>query len=180
VAIAAAVVGMGALESTGSAQPRSSARAVAGEAALAKQVLGARSGAARAHLASAAPSGRILGQFVGHSNLPAIATLSRDGKTLQLAIGFDMACTPSKNKFNSNDLWKVPISKKGNVSASAKFVPYQSLQGGTDKITGKFDRKHDTFTGTWDMHLIYTLQSAQGVQSTDQCDSGAVKLKLTN
>jgi len=30
------------------------------------------------------------------------------------------------------------------------------------------------------MHLNYTVQSAQGVQSTDQCDSGAVKVKLAN
>lgn len=180
VAIAGALAGVGALVSTGSAQPGSAARGAAAEAALANHVLGVRSGpAADAHLASASRGGRILGQFVGHSDLPAIASLSRDGKTLELAIGFDMTCKPSGNKFNSNDLWKVPIDKKGGVSALATFNPDQSLQGGTDKITGKFDRKHDTFTGTWDMHLIYTIQNA-GAQSTDQCDSGAVKLKLTN
>jgi len=183
LAITVALVGVGALVSTGSAQPGSAARGTAGEAALANRALAARAGAAaRAHLTSVtAPAGRILGQFVGHSELPAIATVSKDGKSLQLAIGFDMTCKPSGNEFNSNDFWvKVPIGKKGGVSVSAAFNPDQSLQGGTDKLTGKFDRKHDTFTGTWDMHLNYTVQSAQGVQSTDQCDSGAVKVKLAN
>jgi hypothetical protein len=181
-AIAIAVLGVGAFVSTGSAQPGSGATSAGGEAALATHALQARYGTATpARLAAAAPAAHILGQFIGKTGLPAIATLSRNRKTLRIAIGFNMSCNPSGNKFNSNDNWdKLSIGKNGAVHAFATFRAIGSLQGGTDTLTGKFDRKHDTFTGTWDMHLIFSVQNAQGAQSTDQCDSGAVRFKLSN
>jgi hypothetical protein len=180
VVLAIVPLGVAAFVSAGSAAPRVAQNPTAGEASLATHVLSARLGSARvAHLAVAVPAGHILGAFLGKNLDPVVAELTNRGKKLQISIGFEMACSPSGNQFNSNDWAKVKLAKNGSFHANALYSPQGNFQGGTDTFSGKYDRKHNTLTGTWALHLIFTIQNGT-TPTTDTCDSGPVKFKLSN
>jgi hypothetical protein len=173
VLIVFVLIAVGVFVSTVSAQPQAGqVRAThvrsASPAALAAVAI-------RAHRSVAVkPSGKMLGGFTKRG-WPVLVQLSPNGKKLaNVGTGFDMTCAPSGNTFSTSDGWSgLKIGPHGAVRVSFTYTPNQSLLGGTDTLTGHYDSKHQTFTGTWELHLNYNLNGA-----LDQCDSDPVTFKV--
>jgi len=147
--------------------------ATTGSTALAKSrsmltPVKARTAAGGSNLAA----GQVLGGFTSQG-WPVVLELSKDGKQIALAgIGLSMNCS-SGAQFSTGDGWiHAPIAAGGKVREAAQITPAPkySLTGGSDSFTGKLNRRQVAFSGTWQLHLTYSMSNGQ----TDQCDSGRV------
>jgi hypothetical protein len=119
-------------------------------------------------------AGKVLGGLTSQG-WPVVMEVAKTGKRLAMVgAGLDMSCT-SGYRFSIPDGWRrLPLSATGKVKVAATLPPVPgtpaSLTGGTDSFSGRLDRRHATFSGVWELQLIYSLGAGQ----TDQCDSGRV------
>lgn len=121
-------------------------------------------------------SGATLGGLTSQG-WPFVLQLSRTGKlVIVAATGVDMTCT-SGDRFAVEDGWQLlSIAKNGMVQTTQQIPPAAgALTGGSHSLTGRFDRKRLTFRGVWSLQLNFKF--ADG--TTDQCQSGSVKLLAT-
>lgn len=123
---------------------------------------------------SSSGAGTILGGFTSQG-WTVVVDFGKNGKRIRLiAIGLDMKCT-SGDQFSTEDGFaNVAIAPSGRVHATSKIPsspgPTESLTGGSDSLTGRFNRKRSAFQGTWELHLSFQSSTGQ----TDECDSGRV------
>jgi len=119
-------------------------------------------------------AGKVLGGFTSQG-WPVVLAISNNSKGIVTAgAGLDMSCA-SGASFGVPDRWRnLPIGPNGVVHVSDSIGAQQgsgaSITGGTDSLTGKFNRKRGTFAGVWQLHLTFSMPNGQ----TDTCDSGRV------
>jgi hypothetical protein len=125
---------------------------------------------------SAGPAdGHTLGGLTSQ-HWPVVVQISRSGKRIPLiSAGIELTCTSGLD-LPIPDRWgNVPIGSGGAVNASTTVAPDSSgsgvsLTGGTDRLTGRYNRKQGTFSGVWRVELKFSLGNGR----TDDCKSGAV------
>jgi hypothetical protein len=108
---------------------------------------------------------------------PVVFELGRGGKLVTLVgAGLDLTCT-SGDQFSVEDGWQlIGIAKNGKVHTTQQIPPSgNTVTGGSHSLIGRFDRHRSTFRGVWRLQLSFKL--ADG--TTDQCQSGSVKLIAT-
>jgi hypothetical protein len=144
---------------------------MSGHAAVAARVAMTRASSQGAREPSSA---RVLGGFTSQG-WPIVVLMSKSGKKIAvIGAGLAMSCR-SGLRYPVNDGWvHVPIGANGRVKATTSFTPSpgnpNSLTGGTDSLSAKFNRTRTSLAGVWRMHLNYSSSTGRA----DACDSGAV------
>ena len=143
------------------------------------QTAWASSPAARALARAAASSGaQILGGFTSQG-WPVVVEFNKSRTRIALVLtGLEMSCA-SGNRFPEEDGWvHLAIPASGHFHKTITLSPQPgtsaSLTGGTDTITGQFNRQRSKLLGTWELRQNFTLSNGQ----SDQCDSGRVGFAL--
>jgi len=125
--------------------------------------------------AAAVPaSGEVLGGFTSQG-WPVVVEISKDAKRINtIGIGLDMSCT-SGQQAGLRDGWvRLPVGPRGKVHATLTIPASPgssvSLTGGSDSLTGTLNRRRLTFSGVWELILMFKDSTGH----VDKCDSGRV------
>jgi hypothetical protein len=133
------------------------------------------SGTAVPHAAIATastPPAPILGGFTSQG-WPAVIDFAKNGKRIRLiAVGLDMKCTSGAQFATEDGFTSLAIPRNGRIHATGTIRPSTGLTGGSDSLTGRFNRNRTEFVGSWELHLSFQSSTGQ----TDECDSGHVAL----
>jgi hypothetical protein len=125
-------------------------------------------------------SGKVLGGF-NSQHLPIVLEIAKKDKRItEVGTAFNVNCS-SGDQLVLPDGWvKLAIAKSGAVIATTQIPPSSppsttqpTLTGGTDTFSGKLNAKKATFSGTWDLHLTFSVPGSPD----DVCDSGNVTFK---
>lgn len=125
-------------------------------------------------------AGRVLGGFTSQQ-LPVVMQIAtKDVRATVIATALNMSCSLGDQPVVPDGWVKLPFTKAGALKASIQIPPSGptdssgvALAGGTDTISGKLNGKKATFSGTWDLHLDFTVPNS----ADDVCDSGRVGFK---
>jgi hypothetical protein len=152
--------------------------AAAPAAVLAQDASGQQPAAAGARLGTRATLGPFTGQVFGgvtSQGWPVVVVISPKGKVLKFALaGLELTCS-SGMKFPTQDSWRdVSIGAGGRFQRDVLVFPSGPLTGGSDSVTGKFNKKQLTVSGVWQLRLDFLING-----QSDHCDSGPVRFTAT-
>lgn len=126
---------------------------------------------ATARMSSAARA-VFLGGFTSQ-NEPVVIDVAKSWKSIpMMRIAFDMRCT-SGNTPAFTDFWaRLPVGAHGRVRVGYTIPPSStnSIEGGTDSLSGTLNRRRETFSGVWRLQITFSEPNGQ----SDSCDSGTV------
>jgi hypothetical protein len=125
-------------------------------------------------------SGKALGGFTSQQ-MPVVLQITKQDKRIGIAATtLEMNCTSGDQPLLPDNWIKLPLSKKGAVNATVQLPPSApaagdtvGIAGGSDTFSGKLNAKKATFSGTWDLHIDFSMPNNQ----TDSCDSGRVTFR---
>jgi hypothetical protein len=129
---------------------------------------------ALAAAATVRPPGEVLGGFTSQG-WPVVIAISKDGKRINaIGIGLDMSCTSGLNYGLRDFGSSIRLGPRGKIHLTAVIPPSPgsgvSLTGGSDSLTGTLNRQRLTFSGVWELILMFKDSTGQ----VDKCDSGRV------
>ena len=131
---------------------------------------------ARAGMSSAA-GGVFLGGFTSQ-NEPVVIQVAKSWRSIpMMRIALDMSCTSGVTPVFS-DFWpRLPVGAGGRVRVGFTIPPSStnSIEGGTDSLSGTLNRRHKWFSGVWRLQITISGPNGQ----SDSCDSGAVTFRAT-
>jgi len=157
------------------------AHALNGGSAQAATIGSASVGPGRIAMAAdaSAPHAIVLAGF-SSQRYPMFFKIAGDGRTLvDGAIAISMTCTSGATFVVTDAFARVPIHPDGRLHAaysSPTIVTNGTTTQGNDSVTARLNPKHSQLTGTWQLAVNYGF--ADG--TSDHCDSGPVRFKLTN